>query len=209
MKKYMDKLKSNIHINKNLFVFLLVLVITGLIAGALFSVIISGDDKALVTSYLMDFFNNAKDGKLNYNGSIVNTLFFTLGISLFIWLLGISVIGFFVVIFILFLKSFIIGFSLGSIIYVFKLKGVLLSFVYVFPHHVINLFIFMLLSAFSLVVSYKLISSLKSKKAFDFKGIINRYLVVLGFSIFVLIFTSLYEVFVVPRALGFIMNVLK
>ncbi len=202
MKKYMDKLKSNIHINKNLFVFLLVLVITGLIAGALFSVIISGDDKALVTSYLMDFFNNAKDGKLNYNGSIVNTLFFTLGISLFIWLLGISVIGFFVVIFILFLKSFIIGFSLGSIIYVFKLKGVLLSFVYVFPHHVINLFIFMLLSAFSLVVSYKLISSLKSKKAFDFKGIINRYLVVL-------IFTSLYEVFVVPRALGFIMNVLK
>lgn len=209
MKKYMDKLKRNIHINKNLFVFLLVIVIVGIVAGSIFSTIIDSNDKKMVLDYLSNFFENAKDGKLNYDTSIVNTLVFTVGFALIMWILGISIIGFFVVIFMLFMKAFILGFSISSIIASFGFKGVLLAFVYAFPHHIINLLVFMLLTAYALIISYKLIKCITSKKPLDLKPIMHRYSIVLGVSLVLFIVTSLYEVYIVPKLLSFIMGILK
>ena len=209
MKKYMDKLKRNIHINKNLFIFLLVIVIVGVVAGSIFSTIIDSNDKKMVLEYLNSFFNNAKDGKLNYNTSIVNTLVFTVGFAFIIWILGISVIGFFVVIFMLFMKGFILGFSVSSIIANFGFKGVLLAVVYVFPHHIINILVFMLLTAYSLIISYKLIKCITSKKPLDLKHIMHRYVIVLSVSLIFLVITSLYEVYVVPKLLNIIVSIIK
>lgn len=209
MKKYMDKLKRNIHINKNLFVFLLVIVIVGIVSGSLFSAIISTDDKQLVTEYLNSFFNNAQAGKLNYNTSVINTFILTIGFALIMWLLGISIIGFFVVIFMLFMKAFILGFSVSSIIMSFKIKGILLAIGYAFPHHIINILVFMLLTAYALIVSFKLIKSITSKKPLDFKTIFNRYVTVLVVSVILLALTSLYEVYIVPKVVSFIMGIIK
>jgi len=91
MKKYMDKLKNSIHINKNLFVFLLVIVFVGIVSGSIFSAIIDTNDKKMVVDYLTEFFNNVKSGKLNYDTSLVNTLFFTVGFAVIIGFLGVSV----------------------------------------------------------------------------------------------------------------------
>ena len=55
MKKYLDKLKKNIRINKTLFVFLTVLVIVGLASGALLAAILSDSDKKIVADYLNIF----------------------------------------------------------------------------------------------------------------------------------------------------------
>lgn len=209
MKKYMDKLRRNIHINKNLFVFLLVIVIVGIVGGSLFSTIIDSNDKKLVLEYLNTFFDSAKEGKLNYDTSIINTLVFTVGFALIMWLLGVSIIGFFVVIFMLFMKGFILGFSISSIIASYGFKGVLLSLVYSFPHHIINILVFMLLTAYALIISFKLIKCITSKKPLDLKHIMHRYVIVLGISVILLIVTSLYEVYVVPKLLNIVMGVLK
>ena len=209
MKKYMDKLKNKIGINRNLFVFLMVIVIVGIVFGAMFSTILDLNDKQLVGSYLNDFFTNVKSGELNYKSSLINSLIFTAGFALLIWLLGISVIGFFIIIFLLFLKSFILGFTVGSLIINFKLKGVLYSFIYVFPHQVINVLIFMLLCGYSLIISFKLISCFMGKKVLDFKNIFNRYLIVLLISVLVLVLTSLYEVYVMPYLLNILLCLLK
>ena len=209
MKKYMDKLNRNIRINKNLFVFLLVIVIVGITTGAIFTAIISSSDKELVVSYLNTFFDNIASGKLDYTSSFINALILTVGLAILIWLLGVSVIGFIVVIIILFLKSFVIGFSVGSIIATFKLKGVLMAFIYCFPHHVINILVFMLLSAFALIMSFRIINSITSKKPIDFKHYMNRYLTVLVFSIIILIVTSFYEIYILPEVINFAMNIVK
>lgn len=209
MKKYMDKLKRNIHVNKNLFVFLLVIVIVGIVSGSLFSAIISTDDKQLVSDYLNSFFNNAEANKLNYDTSIINTLILTIGFALVMWVLGISIIGFFIVIFMLFMKAFILGFSISSIIMSFKLKGILLALGYAFPHHIINILVFILLTAYALIVSFKLIKSITSKKPLDFKTIFNRYVTVLVVSAILLTLTSLYEVYVVPKVVSFLMGIIK
>lgn len=209
MKKYLDKLIRNIRINKNLFIFLLIIVIIGVTTGALFTAIISTSDKELVVSYLNDFFTNIKEGKLVYDNSLINALILTVGLAVAIWLLGVSVIGFVVVIIILFMKAFVLGFSVGSIIATFKLKGILMAFIYCFPHLVINILIFMLVSAFALIMSFKIINSITSKKPLDFKHYMNRYFIVLVFSVIILFFTSLYEIYALPKVINFVMNILK
>ncbi len=209
MKKYMDKLKSKLYINKNLFVFLLVIIIVGIVSGSIFAAIIDSNDKKMVLDYLNDFFNNVKSGKLSYDSSIINTLFFTIGFAIIIWLLGVSVIGFFIILFLLFLKAFVLGFSVASIIINFKVKGILIGIVYSFPHQVINILIFMLLSAYALIVSFKIIKCMSGKKTLDFKSIINRYLTVLAFSCVVLLITSIYEVYLMPELLNMTMTFIK
>lgn len=207
MKKYMDKL--NIKINKNLFVFLLIIVIVGITAGALFTAILSDNDKNLVVSYLNDFFTNISKNNLNYTNSFINALILTVGLALIIWILGISVIGFFIIIIVLFVKAFVLGFSLGSIIATYKFKGIIMGFIYIFPHHIINVLIFILISAFALIMSFKIINNLSAKKPVDFKNFMHKYIKVLIISVVILILTSLYEIYALPNVINFVIDILK
>ena len=209
MKKYLDKLKRNIHINKNLFVFLLVIVIIGIISGSIFSIIISGEDKDLVLNYLNNFFTNIGVNKLNYNSSLINCLVFTLIFAILLWLLGISVIGFFIILFLLFLKTFILGFSVSCIIMNFNIKGVVYAFIYIFPHQIINILVFMLISAYGLIMSFKIMRCFNGRRVLDFKNLFKKYIIVLVVSLFVLTITCLYEIYIMPKVLHIIVDVLK
>ena len=208
MKKYMDKLKSNIRINKNLFVFLVVIIAVGVASGSIFVTVLNDSDKTMVSDYLNNFLNNLNSNNLNYNGTLINTLIFTLGLAILIWILGISIIGFILILLFLFIKAFALGFSIGSIIVNFNFKGILIALAYVVPHHIINLMIYLLISSYALVLSYRLISSFTKKKNFDFKGIFNRYLFILGFSLIILLFSALYEVYLAPSLINMIVNIL-
>ena len=209
MKKYLDKLKKKLYFNKNLFVFLFVLVIVGLFAGALFSVILSDSDKKMVADYLNDFLLNLSKDELNTNISFFNTLIFTLGFTLLIWIFGISIVGVLLVLPFLFLKSFVLGFSVGSILINFKLKGIILSLLYIVPHHVINLLIYILVCAYSIMISYRMINCMKNKLKFDFKLFMSKYTFILFFSLFILLISSLYESFILPYVLKFAYNFIK
>ena len=208
MKKYMDKLKSNIRINKNLFVFLVVIIAVGVASGSVFVTVLNDSDKTMVSDYLNNFLNNLNSNNLNYSGTFINTLIFTLGLAILIWILGISVIGFILILLFLFIKAFALGFSVGSIIINFNFKGILIALAYIVPHHIINLMIYLLISSYALVLSYRLISSFTKKKNFDFKGIFNRYLFILGFSLIILLFSVLYEVYLAPSLINMIVNIL-
>ena len=209
MKKYMDKLKSNIRINKNLFVFLVVIVAVGIASGSVFVTILNTDDKTMVSDYLNNFLNNLNSNNLNYSGTLVNTLIFTLGGAFLIWLLGISVIGFILILLFLFIKAFALGFSIGSIIINFNFKGILIALAYIVPHHIINMMIFLLISSYALILSYRLINSFTKKKSFEFKGIFNKYLFVLGFSLIILLISVLYEVYGAPKLINLIVSLLN
>ena len=209
MKKYLDKLKTKIYVNKNLFVFLLVLVLVGVGAGAIFSLILNDSDKAMVTEYLNNFMANVSNNKLELTTSFFNTIIFTLGFALFIWIFGISIIGIVLILPFLFIKSFVLGFSIGSIMLNFKFKGVIISLFYIVPHHVINILIYILVSAYAIMVSYKIFNSMKNKKNFDFKIIMNKYTFILIFSFIILFITCLYEVFVLPKVMSVVINLIK
>lgn len=208
MKKYLNFIKSNTRINKNLFIFLIVLVMIGISSGSVFVTFLNGNDKVMVNNYLNDFLNSINLSKLNYSVSLVNTLIFTLGFAIMIWIFGISIVGFLFILIMLFVKSFSLGFSLGSIIINFKFKGILLSFLYIVPHHVINIMIYILLSSYALILSYKLFNSFVKKTTFDFKNIFRKYCFVLLFSLIILFLSSLYEVYCVPYLLKLLNNII-
>jgi stage II sporulation protein M len=198
MKKQMDKLKNKTTSNKKIIVFLVGLFLIGLIAGSIFITIISKSDQALVKEYIKEFVNKADKNKLNYLEALKNT---SLSNGLFIvivWLLGFSIIGIPIVIFMYFSKAFILGFSLSSFILQYKFKGLLLALIYFFPHHVVNILAYTLIMIYSLKISFILINSIIKKKTISFKAIMNRYLIVFAVSIGMVIVASLYECFVVP-----------
>ena len=198
MKKQMDKLKNKTTSNKKIIVFLVGLFLIGLLAGSIFITIISKSDQALVKEYIKEFVNKADKNKLNYlealkNASLSNGLFIVI-----VWLLGFSIIGIPIVIFMYFSKAFILGFSLSSFILQYKFKGLLLALIYFFPHHVVNILAYTLILIYSLKISFILINSIIKKKTISFKAIMNRYLIVFAVSIGMVIVASLYECFVVP-----------
>ncbi len=198
MKKQMDKLKNKTTSNKKIIVFLVGLFLIGLIAGSIFITIISKSDQALVKEYIKEFVNKADKNKLNYlealkNASLSNGLFIVI-----VWLLGFSIIGIPIVIFMYFSKAFILGFSLSSFILQYKFKGLLLALIYFFPHHVVNILAYTLILIYSLKISFILVNSIIKKKTISFKAIMNRYLIVFAVSIGMVIVASLYECFVVP-----------
>ena len=198
MKKQMDKLKKKTTSNKKIIVFLVGLFLIGLIAGSIFITIISKSDQALVKEYIKEFVNKADKNKLNYlealkNASLSNGLFIVI-----VWLLGFSIIGIPIVIFMYFSKAFILGFSLSSFILQYKFNRILLALIYFFPHHVVNILAFTLIMIYSLKISFILINSIIKKKTISFKAIMNRYLIVFAVSIGMVIVASLYECFVVP-----------
>lgn len=208
MKQWMDKTRSKFRTNKSMFVFLVILVIVGIVAGTLFLLMISKDDQAMVQQYLSTFLDHVKQNKLNFlqafQGSLIGNILFVLGI----WLLGISVIGIPIMIFMFFSKAFTLGFALSSMIANYKVKGCLLGFVYVFPHHIFNILLYSFLMAYALSFSIRLIFSLLKKKSLDFKVMMNQYVKVLIICVVGIVATSLMETFLTPVLLKEVLKII-
>lgn len=209
MNKKLDKLKKKIYINKNLFVFLLGIIIIGIASGTIFSIMINNQDKILVKEYLETFMDNIVNERLNSKNTLLNTIILKEGYVLLLWALGISIFGIILDLPLLFIKSFILGFSVGSIIINFKLKGILIMLLYIMPHHIINILIYILIAAYSIMLSYRIIKSIKNKQTLNFKTIIIKYRYILLFSVTIIFFTSLYETYIMPKMLKFILILIK
>ena len=189
--------KNSIIKQKKLYRIIITLMIFGIISGILFIFIISKESKTKALVSIKNFFDlmNTSTG-INYGKSLLNTLVNNIGYVLLIWLLGISIIGLPITIVLAFMKSFIVGFSISSIISCYKAKGILGAFLYVFPHQIIILFIYLLLSFYSISFSIKLFKSLFLKQTINFRVVMQKYIKILLISLIGIIIVSLYEVFI-------------
>ena len=208
MKKIMDKLFNLVRFDKRYVLFCLILVILGIVCGSIFVVILNGSDKSLVIEYIETFVDTIKNNSFNYIDTLKNTLIINY-LAIFI----ISILGFTyfltpINIIVLFYKSFVIGFSLSSFILTYKIKGLLLSIIYIFPHLIINILLFSLLTAFTLKLSIKMINSIIKKKEVNMRVYFNKYLYTSLFIFAMITITSLYESFVAPYLLKLVVNIL-
>lgn len=203
MKKILDKLKNNICTNKKMLIFFTTLTIIGIIAGSFFSIIIKSDDKTLVNSYLNTFFESIDTSKINYLDTFINSGLSNIVFVLIIWLLGFSIIGMPLTLFMYFSKSFSLGFSIASLIINYKFKGILYSVIYVIPS-VLFLIAYTILMIYSLTLSLKLLSSIIKKKSIEFKYIVNKYLLVLLITSIIIVIGILIETFIMPMLIKII-----
>lgn len=189
--------KAKITKNKLLMKILLTTLIF-IILGILYISILSDNNKDLIEKNLTSFFNSID--KLNYNQAFIKCFLSNSFYIASIWLLGISIIGIPFILLILILKSFILGFSISSILYFYKFKGILICIIYIIPL-VINLLLMILLSYYSILFSKNLNKLLFSKKDISFQNVMKRYIKIFLASLLVILVSSLIEIYLIPNIL--------
>ena len=196
MKKEKNAFQKEIQKNKYKYIFLLTIILIGFISGIIFSNILSYNDHQEISNTLKDYFLGIKNNQsINYLGNFLNIFSVNYLYMLLIWIFGLSIIGIILNPFILYFKSFIIGFSVGIIISVYSYLGILGSLLYLFPHLLINLLVYTLLSFYGIKLSIKLFKALFLHKNFNFQELVKKYLKILGLASIILLITTLYETF--------------
>ena len=190
---------KKVHIAKNkLLIKLLFISVFSILFGIFYMAIISKHNKEAVEESLKLFFESIN--KLNYQKAITNCLCSNIFYLVAVWLLGISIIGIPFIVLILILKSFILGFSISSILYFYKLKGILIALIYMIPL-VLNLLIILFLGYYGILFSKNLIRLLFLKKEVRFKNIMRRYSRIFLFCLGMIVISGILEIYVVPSLL--------
>ena len=198
MKKIWDKTFTKIHTNKRMLVFLFTLLFMAVLFGSFFATKLGQNDLNEIKTSLESFFTMTKQNQLQPIQAFFQTFGANISFAIAIWILGISVIGAPLMIVLFFMKAFTLGFTIASLIKIYHMKGLLYSFIYVFPHQVINLLVFTFFIMFSMSLSITLFQALIKKKTVDFSKIVNRYLFVLVFTVVILLITVLLEIYLMP-----------
>lgn len=184
---------------KRKYVFLITIVVIGLIGGIIFSNILNTSDEKLVYDKLTTYFLNIKNGiQIDYWQTLLNSIKNNMFLLILVWIFGLSIIGIVFNAFILFFKSFVLGFSIGSIINIYLYKGIILSIVYIFPHFIINTIILLLLVYYANNFSIKLFNLLFLKKEIKFHDIMKRYFKIFVICLGAFLISSLIETFFSP-----------
>ena len=196
MKEKRIVLLKEIKKNKYKYMFLITIILIGFIMGIIFSNILSYNDYQQISEVLKKYFLGIKNNQdINYLNNFINNFSVNYLYMLAIWIFGLSIIGIILNPFILYLKSFIIGLSVGVIISTYGLIGIIGVILYIFPHVLINLIIYLLLSFYGIKLSINLFKALFLKKNFNSSEFMHKYLVILGLSALILLITTLYETF--------------
>ena len=207
--KIMDKLKFQVEIDKKLLIFLTILLLIGIAFGSIFVSILDNSDKTLVNEHLNNFINSIETDKLDYFQALKSNLITNISFVIVIWLLGISIIGLPIILIMFFSKTFILGFSVGAILSVFKTKGLLFSLVHIFPGQVISLLLYLLLTMYAMSFSFKLIYVIFKKKTLDFKIVMNKYFNILLLVLTIVILMNLYDTYLMPKLVKILIPFIK
>lgn len=190
-------------ISKNkLLLFLIIITIISILLGIFFIAVISNDNQELVKSTINSYFLDINENKIRYFKNLWSILTSNLFLILFIWIMGISIIGIIISLILLIYKSFLIGFSFTSILYTYGFKGLISGTIYIFPE-IINLFIVFVLTYYSISFSILLVNYLFKKKEYN-RIFVRRYLKLLVISSLIIIFSTLISTFVIPNLLRII-----
>lgn len=207
IKKYTNTIRR-IFPNKKTNIFVVIILFLGLISGAIFANIIGLNDKALVTDKIKLFIDNINTNSIDSILAFKNSISINLIYLIIIFILGMTLIGIIFNIFILFIKSFIIGFTLASFIITYSYKGLILSASYLLLGQLLFIIVLILLTIYSITFSFKLLKVIfKNPNNNELPKYLKNYCLILIFSIIISLLASLCEVFIFPSLIKLIINI--
>lgn len=188
--------------NKKVNLFVIFIVILGIISGSLFLMVLNDNDKSEVINEISTFMTNINTNNINNLNSFKNSLIEGMILIILSWILGMSIIGVVFNIFFIYMKSFIIGFSISSFILVYKYKGILSSLVYTVPSQLINILIILILGVYTLLFSKYLFKMIFLKdKTVNLGKFFKKYVLVFGICILLCVISALCEAYLLPSLL--------
>lgn len=206
LKKYRS-IKSILFPSKKLNIFILSIIILGIILGSIFSTIITQNDQNLVIEKIKLFITNISDNSLNTITSFKNSISINLIYIIIIWILGMTLIGIPINTFLLFIKNFILGFSLSSFILTYSYKGLILSSIYLIFGELLTIIILSILTTYSIIFSSKLLKHIfKSNTPNEIPKYLKNYSLIFVISIILCLISSISESFLVPTLVKLIIK---
>ncbi|WP_416149635.1 stage II sporulation protein M [Salipaludibacillus sp. HK11] len=202
-----NKLINYLEENRSIYIFTTVLLIMGVIFGAVIINSMSFSQKNDLYAYLTLFFSEVDKGEFANPQEIFTQSFAYYSKMLgFIWLLGLSVIGLPIVFILLFIKGLMVGFTVGFLVDQMGFEGFLFAFVSVFPQNIILIPIFILVasaaSSFSIKIWRQIVSRGHQPIFQQFTSYTLFILLVGG----ILVGVSAFEAFVSPALMQFIVE---
>lgn len=198
MKKLINKAMKN-----KLLTALIILGLIAIVLGVLFPAIITNDNKELINQSISSFITGIKDGKTNYISGFISSITNNILVFFCIWILGISIIGIPIILFILFFKGFLVGFSFSSILITYGPSGILKAIVYTLPN-IINALAAFLLCYYAISFSIMIYRSIFKKETRNWQNIVRRYIKIGLFYIVFSIIISIIESYIIPNLLFFL-----
>lgn len=180
--------------------------IIGIITGSIFIMVINTNDKNLVVEHITKFFSNVNSSDYSYLDSLKNMLSLNYFYVIVIWVLGLSILGILVNIFLTYLKGFIIGFTTSSLIITYGFKSILAVILYIIPHTLINSLVIIVLTIYSITFSRYLLIQIFQKKDMKTKNFMKKYLIILLIAVALTLVSSISEVYLFPFLLKLIIK---
>lgn len=198
MNKKITRIKDIIFPSKKTNYFVLTILILGVISGSIFLMVLNETDKANVINQIQTFFTNINSSNINSGLAFKNSIITNLVYITLIWIFGMSIIGILLNVFLIYLKGFLLGFSIAAIFNCYGIKGILGVIVYVFPHQILNIFSILILGIYSIMFTIKLFEYMFSKKNNNMRNMLKKYSIIYLFTIFISIISSLSEAYLLP-----------
>ena len=193
--KLINLIMNDLKKDKSIYLSLLIALIISFIFGMFFITILSSTDKVTLKEYITNFFTSIKQGKIiSLYKTLINN---NLGI-LVTSILAFSVVLFPLVIVIIFYKGFTLAFTITSLIYTFKIKGIILAIVYVFPSLIFNLVFYFIMCYYSFKLSLILFNKAINKDTTNINKFLKKYLVIILVCISFVSLFSLYDTYLLP-----------
>lgn len=134
---FRQNLSSYFRANIVPYFFMILILIIGVVVGALAVKTLPEEQKLELISYLRIFFNGLTNSQdIGDTSNLLNSVLFNNAKTIILmWILGFTIIGLPFVLFILFTRGFIIGFTVGFLVNEYIAKGLLFALVSVLPHN--------------------------------------------------------------------------
>ena len=194
--------------NKKINLFVFFVIVLGIISGTIFLLAINSNDKELVTNQIINFITNVNENNINNFNAFKNSLVENIIFILIIWIFGMSVIGIIFNIFIMYLKGFVLGFTLSSFFLIYQYKGLLLGTIYLIPSMIINIIVTLIVGVYSIMLSIYLLKIIFMKdRSNNVKNFLKKYFIILLICLILVLISSLCEGYLVPAIIKLVIKV--
>lgn len=201
-------LSKNIFINHlrehiTIYTFMVILFITGIIFGAIIVNSMNFIQKQDLFFHLEQFFGQIATQKIMSHSDIFKqSFFYHLKYLLFLFILGISIIGLPLIWILLFLKGLVIGFTVGFIVNQLGMNGLLLAALSVAPQNLLIIPIYIGASSLAMIFSLILLEKLFAKRiSQSIVHPLGKYMTSYALLIVATVIAALLEAFVAHEAM--------
>ncbi|WP_202710889.1 stage II sporulation protein M [Sporosalibacterium faouarense] len=191
----------NRHFRENFFIYFVSILslMIGVSVGAITIKILNTNQKHELISFLDSFFKVLNESSISSLDLLKQSLFNNLQTVLLIWILGIIVIGIPVIIGVLIMRGFVIGFTVGFLIEGFGFKGFLFAIFAVLPQNIFIIPSILIISVIAFKFSIVIIKN-KIKKAprYNFMNRVSKYSISILMISSLMVIGSIVEAYITP-----------